>query len=114
MIEIQQVIKKFKILGNIINRFSNDLSIMDNILIYTVQDVIELSFRYIGLVITIVILAPIFLAATIFLFFIYYMILRIYGTAIRDLKRLDLVNKGPIFSFFSATISGAATIRTFK
>ncbi len=87
---------------------------MDNILIFTVVDAIELSFRLLGLAITIIILAPIFVVVSIFLFFSYYIILRIYGTAIRDLKRLDLVNKGPIFSFFSATISGAATIRAFK
>ena len=96
------------------NRFSNDLSIMDNILVMTIIDVLELSFYYLSLVLTVIILAPLFIIVTIFLFGSYLLILRIYSNPIRDIKRLDLVNKGPLFAFFSATISGASTIRAYR
>lgn len=39
---------------------------------------------------------------------------RFYRSSSRELKRLDSVSRSPIFTHFSDTLDGAATIRAFK
>ncbi|EYC37193.1 hypothetical protein Y032_0816g2504 [Ancylostoma ceylanicum] len=101
-------------LGRILNRCAKDIEVVDIFL--------PLDFRYLGLCILqllstltiIVISTPIFVVVLVPLAIIYYFFLRFYVPTSRQLKRLESTHRSPIYSHFSETIQGAATIRAFN
>ena len=100
--------------GVILNRFSNDLALMDNLLVFTLVDFLDIA---IGFVVAIIVAGAInpwyFLVVSVacgILFFLFF----IGKPIILGLKKFDLQNKSPVFSFFSTTLSGITTINVYK
>ncbi|CEF61191.1 ATP-binding cassette sub-family C member 8 [Strongyloides ratti] len=100
-------------IGRILNRFGKDIDVIDINL--------PMSFRYFVMcicqilvsIVIIVITTPIFASAIPPLLFIYGFSLKLYVPTSRQLKRLESVNRSPIYSHFGETIQGASTIRGF-
>jgi ABC-type multidrug transport system fused ATPase/permease subunit len=67
----------------------------------------------ITIVILISIITPGFLVAAFFITILYALIGRFYISSSRDLKRLESVNRSPLYQQFGETLSGMITIRAY-
>ena len=100
-------------LGQMMNRFSKDLEAIDQEVAPVAIGVLSCAL---GLVVTIVVIAwvtPAFLAAGVFITALYVFLARFYLSSSRDLKRLESVQRSPLFQQFGETLSGVTTIRAY-
>lgn len=100
-------------LGQLMNRFSKDLEAVD-------QEVAPVAIGVmsciLGILVTIVLIGmitPGFLVAGSFITAAYVFVGFFYLKASRDLKRLESVNRSPLFQQFGETLSGVTTIRAY-
>ena len=100
-------------LGQMMNRFSKDLEAVD-------QEVAPIAIGVmscaLGIVVTVVLIAwvtPGFLIAGVFITLAYVFLGQFYLHASRDLKRLESVERSPLFQQFGETLSGVTTIRAY-
>jgi ABC-type multidrug transport system fused ATPase/permease subunit len=100
-------------LGQMMNRFSKDLEAVD-------QEVAPIAIGVmscaLGIVVTVVLIAyitPGFLIAGIFITLAYVLLGQFYLHASRDLKRLESVERSPLFQQFGETLTGITTIRAY-
>ncbi|KRX08450.1 P-loop containing nucleoside triphosphate hydrolase [Pseudocohnilembus persalinus] len=100
--------------GIIINRFSNDLGIVDITLFSSLIEVITFQMQIICLLIYLCYINPwliiLFSAMTIILI----LFLRNSKKALEESKKLDLQYKSPVFSFFSQTLQGTLQIKIYN
>ncbi|KAI1377194.1 P-loop containing nucleoside triphosphate hydrolase protein [Hypoxylon crocopeplum] len=100
-------------LGQLMNRFSKDLEAIDQEVAPVAIGVMSCAM---GIVITVVLIAAItpgFLLAGVFITGLYVLVGMFYLRASRDLKRLESVNRSPLFQQFGETLSGVTTIRAY-
>lgn len=57
---------------------------------------------------------PMFIAVIVPIGILYYFVQRYYVPTSRQLRRIEAVSRGPIYSHFSETIAGASAIRAFE
>lgn len=100
-------------LGRILNRFSKDVDVIDNVLPMTMRFWMMMFFNTIGVLVTISYSTPIFLAVVLPLGIFYYFIQKFYVATSRQLKRIESVTRSPIYTHFSETITGQSTIRAY-
>lgn len=100
-------------LGQLMNRFSKDLEAID-------QEVAPIALGLLGcvstvfcIVILISIITPRFLIAAVFISVIYFAIGKFYLSSSTDLKRLESVQRSPLYQQFGETLSGVTTIRAY-
>ena len=97
--------------GRILNRLSQDINILDELLPYYAY----VTITFISPVISTLLLASITNPWLILSFLLsmplFYFIASIYITSTTDIKRLMLMAAGPIYSHFSNTLEGLKTIR---
>jgi len=99
--------------GRIINRFSKDINLIDEVIPHDIHDFLWTLFSVLAIIATICYSFPLFLIAIIPIFIIYYIVQRVYVKTSRQLKRLESVRRSPIYSFFGESLSGASTIRAY-
>ncbi|KAI2608176.1 P-loop containing nucleoside triphosphate hydrolase protein [Hypoxylon fragiforme] len=100
-------------LGQLMNRFSKDLEAIDQEVAPVAIGVMSCA---VGIMITVVLIAAItpgFLVAGFFITGLYVLVGLFYLRASRDLKRLESVNRSPLFQQFGETLSGVTTIRAY-
>ncbi|XXH00736.1 hypothetical protein Hte_007086 [Hypoxylon texense] len=100
-------------LGQLMNRFSKDLEAIDQEVAPVAIGVMSCA---VGILITVVLIAAItpgFLVAGVFITGLYFLVGVFYLRASRDLKRLESVNRSPLFQQFGETLSGVTTIRAY-
>ncbi|KIJ59434.1 hypothetical protein HYDPIDRAFT_118534 [Hydnomerulius pinastri MD-312] len=100
--------------GRIINLFSRDTYVVDQILARVIQNLIRTSAVCASIVLVIGFSFPPFLIAVIPLTWFYARVTSYYLATSRELKRLDAVSRSPIFAWFSESLSGLSTIRAFS
>lgn len=100
-------------LGRIVNRFSRDVDVVDNLLPQVLRAWLIFVFNAIAILIVISIQTPIFIAVIVPLAILYYFIQRFYVATSRQLKRIESVTRSPIYSHFGETITGQSTIRAY-
>ncbi|XP_033748591.1 LOW QUALITY PROTEIN: ATP-binding cassette sub-family C member 9-like [Pecten maximus] len=100
--------------GRILNRFSSDMSQIDQHLPNTLENLMKCFFLTISALIVNSIGTPYFLLAAIPLVILYFCIQTFFRATTRELQRLDSLTKSPIFSHFSETLNGLQTIRAYK
>lgn len=100
-------------LGQLMNRFSKDLEAID-------QEVASIAIGVMGCALAIVVtialisvITPGFLIAGIFISALYFMVGKFYLKSSVDLKRLESVQRSPLFQQFGETLSGITTIRAY-
>ena len=99
--------------GRILNLFSRDIFVIDEVLIMALGAFIRTTAQVLGVVVVIALSAPAVLLAFIPLGYLYLLVMRYYLATSRELKRLDAVSRSPIFSFFGETLAGLPIIRGF-
>ena len=100
-------------LGQIMNRFSKDLQAIDQDLAPVAAGVLQCLFGIVTIVTLISVITPGFLIAGIFLTMIYFCIGMFYVRSSRDLKRIESVQRSPLYQQFGETLSGVTTIRAY-
>lgn len=100
-------------LGQIMNRFSKDLESIDQELAPIAVGVMSCALAIIVTIVLITAITPGFLIAAIFISLMYFLVGRFYIRSSRDLKRLESVQRSPLFQQFGETLSGITTIRAY-
>ena len=100
-------------LGQLMNRFSKDLEAID-------QEVAPVAVGLLGCVATVIcivvlisVITPRFLIAAVFISITYFAIGKFYLSSSTDLKRLESVQRSPLYQQFGETLSGVTTIRAY-
>ena len=100
-------------LGQIMNRFSKDLEAIDQDIAPTAISVISCALSLAVTVVLISAITPYFLIAAVFIAILFYGVSAFYLRASRDLKRLESVQRSPLFQQFGETLTGMTTIRAY-
>ena len=99
--------------GRILNRFSNDMGVLDRFILFVSNDVIDAFFFFVAIFITIWIVVPWLLIPAFVLFLFFYGLLRFVKRAIIQGRGVELLTRSPIYSVFSTTLSGLISIRVY-
>lgn len=100
-------------LGQLMNRFSKDIEAIDQDVAPVAVGLIGCLFSMISIVVLISVITPGFLIAGFFITIIYFAIGQFYLRSSRDLKRLESVQRSPLYQHFGETLSGIVTIRAY-
>uniref|UniRef100_A0A8C3LXD3 Canalicular multispecific organic anion transporter 2 n=1 Tax=Chrysolophus pictus TaxID=9089 RepID=A0A8C3LXD3_CHRPC len=100
--------------GRIINRFSKDIFVIDEVIPPTILMFLGTFFNSLSTIIVIIASTPLFTVVIIPLAVLYFFVQRFYVATSRQLKRLESVSRSPIYSHFSETISGTSIIRAYQ
>ncbi|KAF8735100.1 hypothetical protein AX14_002716 [Amanita brunnescens Koide BX004] len=100
--------------GRILNLFSRDTYIVDQILARVIQSLFATLAVCLMILVVIGASFPLFLIVIFPLGWLYGLIMKYYLATSRELKRLDAVSRSPIFAWFSESLAGLSTIRAFN
>lgn len=100
-------------LGRIMNRFSKDIDTIDNLLGDSLRMFSATASSILGAIILISIVLPWFLIGVVVILGGYWYAAMFYRASARELKRLDAVLRSSLYSHFSESLSGLATIRAY-
>lgn len=99
--------------GVLINKFSNDLGLLDNSLSNTMVDMLEGPALTLVALINICQIDVYFIPSTLIIVTCVFLFFSYARPVIIQCKQKDLKNKSPIFNFYSETISGLVQIRIY-
>ena len=97
--------------GRMLNRFSKDLSLMDETLINVMKDITVYATLILGNFIVIIIVAPFNLIVVAVVIAYFYVLVLYFSRTIKDIKSLELTSKSPILTILNSSVHGLATIR---
>ncbi|XP_013195016.2 ATP-binding cassette sub-family C member 4 [Amyelois transitella] len=97
--------------GRILNRFSKDMGIVDEILPKMYLDSIQVFMVMIGILVMVAIVNPYMLLTTALCAILMYLWTIIYLHTAQAIKRVEGVSRSPVFSHMSATMAGITTVR---
>uniref|UniRef100_A0AAV2LJ37 ATP-binding cassette sub-family C member 10 n=1 Tax=Knipowitschia caucasica TaxID=637954 RepID=A0AAV2LJ37_KNICA len=101
-------------LGRILNRFSSDVYSIDDSLPFILNIFLANVFGLLGLVVVVSYGLPWILLALVPLALLYHRLQSFYRHTSMELKRLCSLTLSPLYSHFSETITGLATIRASR
>uniref|UniRef100_A0A3Q2ZQQ9 Cystic fibrosis transmembrane conductance regulator n=1 Tax=Kryptolebias marmoratus TaxID=37003 RepID=A0A3Q2ZQQ9_KRYMA len=99
--------------GRIMNRFTKDMTIIDDMLPLVLFDLIQLTLLVIGCIFTVSIIRPYIFIAAIPLAVIFVVIRKYFLRTGQQLKQLEAEARSPIFSHLIISLKGLWTIRAF-
>ncbi|XP_063203590.1 multidrug resistance-associated protein 1-like isoform X1 [Chroicocephalus ridibundus] len=99
--------------GQIINRFTKDLFIVDIRFHYYLRTWLNCTLDVIGTILVIASASPLFIVVVVPLGYFYFTIQRYYIASSRQIRRLAGASHSPVISHFSETLVGRSTIRAF-
>ncbi|KAK3562319.1 hypothetical protein QTP86_033307 [Hemibagrus guttatus] len=98
-------------LGRVLNRFSSDIYSIDDSLPFVLNILLANVFGLLGMLVVMSYGLPWVLLPLIPLGVLYYQTQKFYRHSSRELKRLCSLTLSPVYSHFSETLSGLATVR---
>ncbi|KAL4705012.1 hypothetical protein ACJJTC_009800 [Scirpophaga incertulas] len=99
--------------GRILNRFSKDMGVVDEILPRMYLDSIQVTMVMLGILVMVAIVSPLMLVTTAVCAVLMYFWTMVYLSTAQAIKRVEGVSKSPVFSHVSATMAGLATVRAY-
>ncbi|EED19134.1 multidrug resistance protein, putative [Talaromyces stipitatus ATCC 10500] len=100
-------------LGQITNRFSKDVEVMDQSISGFSISALQLLASMATMIIFISTILPAFLVVAVFICVAYYFVVVVYINGARDLKRIESVQRSPLYQQFSETLAGVISIRAY-
>ncbi|KAH8334240.1 hypothetical protein KR059_007880 [Drosophila kikkawai] len=101
-------------LGRIVNRFSNDMAVIDKKIAATGQRLLQFTLLCLSAILINVTITPWFLVLTLPICGAYYVIQKFYRCSARELQRIENATNSPVISHLSETIQGVTTIRAYN
>ncbi|KIK69354.1 hypothetical protein GYMLUDRAFT_35426 [Collybiopsis luxurians FD-317 M1] len=101
-------------LSKLQNRWSSDMYITDFAFPRALQDFTFTAVYVVGAIILILIAVPWLAISIPFLAVVYWYLQRIYLATSKQLQRLTMSSKTPMYAAFTTTLSGLVTIRAFQ
>ncbi|GMT32179.1 hypothetical protein PFISCL1PPCAC_23476, partial [Pristionchus fissidentatus] len=100
-------------IGRILNRFSKDVSTMDDTISMVFFEFVVGMLNFATIVGMIFLLNPWIVLPTLPLVAVFYLFRQVYLATSRDVKRLEATSRSPLYSHISALMNGLVTIRAF-
>ena len=100
--------------GRLMNRFSKDINLLDEILPRTIFDFVQSASMVFGTIVISAIVLPYVLFLLPFLTVIFYYLHRYFVKSVRQVKRLESITRSPIYAEVPSTLEGLSVIRAFK
>ena len=100
--------------GRILNRFSNDVGVLDRFLPLALDDVLTGILHLGSLLVSIFAISPLILAPGVILMLVIWLIVRFTHKAVVESRSIELVTKSPIYSHFSLTLNGLIIVRSYQ
>jgi len=101
-------------IGQILNRFSNDVGVLDKYIPLAVMDIFNICFTLGSVVITVAIINPVIIGPFAAVMIAIAIIIYFCFPAVKQAKLYEIRSKGPLFGLLSATLSGIVIIRVYK
>ena len=99
--------------GRILNRFANDVGVLDKTNVISSYDLIDGLLNSSSLLITVCFINPPLLIASAILAYFLYLVQLFFKKPMIEVKKLELASKSPIFSTVSSTLTGLIIIRVY-
>ncbi|CRG85577.1 hypothetical protein PISL3812_02624 [Talaromyces islandicus] len=100
-------------LGQITNRFSRDVEVLDqNISTFSINT-LQIAASLVMIIVFISSVVPAFLIAAVFICVAYWFVMTIFINGARDLRRIESVERSPVYQQFSEALSGCVSIRAY-
>ncbi|KAG1687446.1 Canalicular multispecific organic anion transporter 1 [Nymphon striatum] len=100
--------------GRILNRFTKDMEILDNELLWDFTDVIKIAMKAFFAALVISVNFPKFLIIIILINVLYFYLQKIFIASSRQLVRLQLTTHSRLQEHYSESLNGKASIRAYK
>ncbi|KAL9112829.1 MAG: hypothetical protein Q9227_002906 [Pyrenula ochraceoflavens] len=100
-------------LGQLMNRFSKDIEAIDQMVAPIAISFMHSAFGCVTVVILIAIITPAFLIPGFFIAILYFLIGAFYIRSSVDLKRIESVQRSPLYQQLGETLNGMVTIRAY-
>ncbi|KAH6657100.1 P-loop containing nucleoside triphosphate hydrolase protein [Truncatella angustata] len=100
--------------GQLVNRFSQDMTLVDFPLPIALMQTTEMFITVIGQIILTCVSSGYLAVVIPALFLVVFYVQRFYLRTSRQLRLLDLESKSPLYSFFISSFSGLTTIRAYS
>ncbi|XP_055640688.1 ATP-binding cassette sub-family C member 4-like [Toxorhynchites rutilus septentrionalis] len=100
--------------GRILNRFSKDIGLMDEMLPKSIMDATQTVLTIIGAMLVILVVQPLFVIPMILLLGVLLYARKLYLKTSQNSRRLEAITHSPIFSHIATTLNGLPTIRSFS
>ncbi len=100
-------------IGRILNRFSEDMGMIDEHLPWVIIDLLEMVLNGVATFVVIVINIPPMAVIILVLMVVFNFIRKFFIPASRELKRLRSIQKSPVFSHLQELVNGVETLRAY-
>ncbi|XP_049848169.1 ABC transporter C family member 3-like [Schistocerca gregaria] len=101
-------------IGRILTRFSNDINIIDTLLTQQIEQMLNIFFQLLGIIINICIGTPLVSVIVVIAGFLFVFVIGFYRRTSIQIQRQEAITRSPIFVNFTESLDGAATIRAYK
>jgi len=100
--------------GRVLNRFSNDLGILDKGNLRAGFEILDMFIENLSLMLTVIVIKPMILVITGPVLYLLLKIKKMFNRPIVLSKKLDLESKSPMISAIPATLQGLTVIRVYN
>ncbi|KAK9470277.1 uncharacterized protein V1510DRAFT_440956 [Dipodascopsis tothii] len=100
-------------IGRIMNRFSKDMETIDQETGPVLVVMMHSFYTVLVVVALIVLIIPVFIIAAVSIIILFIVIVNLFLSTNRELKRMEAVTRSPIYQHFGETLVGVTTIRAY-
>ncbi|XP_032238396.2 ATP-binding cassette sub-family C member 4 isoform X2 [Nematostella vectensis] len=100
-------------IGRILNRFSKDIGVIDDFMPWMLCDVLQIGFSCLGIMCLVAASNPVSIAIVLPVICLFFYFRNYFMKSSREMKRIEGINRSPLFGHFSTTLLGIDTIRAY-